>query len=150
MVNFGEDRRTELAISTLLTSTPGPTGSFKVCSDGEENGVRKAMGSYRTYLSLVKLQPWFLSLQWKICLSAELQSWLLRLQWKTWPQAEHSDDDPETGCVSFVFSLVLSLAVTLIFCWPQNQEGPPLCSCLEFWSIVWLPLEASGSRAFGL
>ena len=30
--------------------------------------VRKAMGSYRTYLSLVKLQPWFLSLWWKTCL----------------------------------------------------------------------------------
>ena len=26
------------------------------------------MGSYRTYYSLVKLQPWFLSLQWKTCL----------------------------------------------------------------------------------
>ena len=30
------------------------------------------MGSYRTYSSLVKLQPLFLSLQWKICLWAEL------------------------------------------------------------------------------
>ena len=32
-----------------------------------ESGMRKATGSYRTYLSLVKLQPWFLRLQWKIC-----------------------------------------------------------------------------------
>ena len=27
--------------------------------------MRKATGSYRTYSSLVKLQPWFLSLRWK-------------------------------------------------------------------------------------
>ena len=27
--------------------------------------MRKATGNCRTYLSLVKLQPWFLSLQWK-------------------------------------------------------------------------------------
>ena len=30
--------------------------------------MRKATGSYRTYSSLVKLQLWFLSLWWKICL----------------------------------------------------------------------------------
>ena len=30
-----------------------------VCTDARENGVWKATGSYRTYLSLVKLQPWF-------------------------------------------------------------------------------------------
>ena len=43
----------------------------------KESGVqRKAIESYRTYSSLVKLQPWFLSLQLKTCL---------------W--AEHSDDD---------------------------------------------------------
>ena len=35
----------------------------------------KAMGSYPTYLSLVKLQPWFLSLQLKTCLWTELQPW---------------------------------------------------------------------------
>ena len=30
--------------------------------------VQKAMASYRTYSSLVKLQHWFLSLRWKTCL----------------------------------------------------------------------------------
>ena len=30
--------------------------------------MRKAAGSYRTYSSLVKLQPWFLSLLWKTCI----------------------------------------------------------------------------------
>ena len=55
--------------------------------------LRKATGSYRTYSSLVKLQRWFLSLRWKICLWAELQAWCLNLQWKTCPWAEHSDDD---------------------------------------------------------
>ena len=49
-------------------------------------------GSYRTYLSLVKLQPWFLSLRWKACLWAELQPWCLSVQWKTYPWAEHSCD----------------------------------------------------------
>ena len=35
--------------------------------------MRKATGSYRTYSSLVKLQPKLLSLQWKASLWAELQ-----------------------------------------------------------------------------
>ena len=48
---------------------------------------------HRTYLSLVKLLPWFISLQWKTYLWAELQPWFLRLQWRTCPWAEHSDDD---------------------------------------------------------
>ena len=46
-------------------------------------------GSYRTYSSLVKLQPRFLSLQWKTSLWAELQPWCLSLQWRTCPWAEH-------------------------------------------------------------
>ena len=41
---------------------------FKVCSDARVSGVWKATGSYRTYSSLVKLQPWFLSLRRKTCL----------------------------------------------------------------------------------
>ena len=51
--------------------------------------VRKATGSYRTYSSQVKLQPWFLSLQWKTYIWAELQPWCLSLQWRTCPWAEH-------------------------------------------------------------
>ena len=43
------------------------------------------MGSYPTYLSLVKLQPWF-----------------LRMQWKTCPWAEHSDDDDDDDRFNFV------------------------------------------------
>ena len=39
--------------------------------------MRKATGSYGTYSSLVKLQPWFLSFRWKTCLWAELQPWRL-------------------------------------------------------------------------
>ena len=53
-----------------------------------ESGVRKATGRYRTYSSLVKLQPRFLSLQWKTCLSAELQPWCLSLQWRICPWGE--------------------------------------------------------------
>ena len=51
--------------------------------------MRKATRSYRTYSSLVKLQPWFLSLRWKICLWAELQPRFVSLQWRTCPRAEH-------------------------------------------------------------
>ena len=40
-----------------LTSSLVPLGSFKVCSDAKESGVRKATGSYRSYASLVKRQP---------------------------------------------------------------------------------------------
>ena len=36
-----------------------------------------------------KLQPKFLSLQWKTCLWADLQPWWLSLQWRTCPWAEH-------------------------------------------------------------
>ena len=45
-------------------------------------------GINRTYSSLVKLQPWLLSLRWKTSLWAELQPWCLSLQWKTFPWAE--------------------------------------------------------------
>ena len=51
--------------------------------------MRKARESYHTYLALVKLQPWFLSLQWKTCLWTELQPSFLRLQWKICPWAKH-------------------------------------------------------------
>ena len=45
-----------------------------------KSGVRNTTGSYRTHSSLVKLQPWFLSLWWKTCLWTELQHWCLSLQ----------------------------------------------------------------------
>ena len=70
VVNFGEVRRAQLTKSILLTSSLVPWDifrSFKVCSDAE------ATGSHRTYSSLVKLRPRFLSLQWKTCLWAELK-----------------------------------------------------------------------------
>ena len=57
--------------------------------------LRKATGCYRTYLFLVKLQPWFLNLRWKTCLCAELLPWCLSLQRKTCPWAELSDDDDD-------------------------------------------------------
>ena len=59
--------------------------------------VRKATGSYRTYLSLVKLQPGFLSLWWKICFWAELRPWFLSLQWRTCSWVEYSYDDDING-----------------------------------------------------
>ena len=53
--------------------------------------VRKTTGSYHTYSSLVKLQPRFLSLQWKTCLSAELQPWCL--SFSEGPALGHNTDD---------------------------------------------------------
>ena len=73
-------RSAQLAKSTILISTLVPLGSFKVCSDAKERGVRKATERYRTYSCLVKLQLWFLSLRWKTCLWAELQPSCLSFQ----------------------------------------------------------------------
>ena len=58
-----------------------------------ESVVRKATGSYRTYLSVVKLQLWLLSLRWKTCLRQNFTFGSLHLQWRTCPWAEHCDDD---------------------------------------------------------
>ena len=69
VVNFSEVRKVQLAKSTLLTSTFVSLESFKICSDIKE---RLMCGKQREATapieSLVKLQPWFLSLRWKICL----------------------------------------------------------------------------------
>ena len=72
--------------------------------------------SNRTYPSLVKLQPGFLSLRWKTCLWAELWPWFLSFQWRTWPWAEHSDGDeckashPITSYCSAVAANIWTLA----------------------------------------
>ena len=85
VVNFCEDRRAQLVKSTHLH-----VGAPRIFSDllrsvqmlKRESGLRKATGSYCTYLSL-NVQPWLLSLQWKTCLGTELQLRFLRLQRKT-------------------------------------------------------------------
>ena len=62
---FSEDGRTQLAklhSPHLLVVVRG------IFSDAKERGMRKETGSYRTYSSLVKLQPWCLSLLRKTCL----------------------------------------------------------------------------------
>ena len=62
----GEVQRAQLAKSTLLTSTLVPLGSFKICSDAKERvGCRKKQEATAPIQSLVTLQSWFLSLQWK-------------------------------------------------------------------------------------
>ena len=63
-------------------------------------GCGKQTGSYRTYSSLVKLQPCFLSLRWKTFLLVELQPKFLHLLWRTCSWAELSDDD---AIVKFTF-----------------------------------------------
>ena len=88
VVNFGEVRRAQLAKSTLMTSSRCPWDifrSFKVCSDAKE---RVGCGKQPHLFIPSKLQPSFMSLQWKTCLWAELQSWCLSLQWRTCPWAE--------------------------------------------------------------
>ena len=63
---------------------------FKVCSDAKERvGCRKQQEATAPIQSLVKLQPWFLSLRWKTFLWAELQPGFLCLQWRTCPWAEY-------------------------------------------------------------
>ena len=55
--------------STLLTSTLVPLGSFHIYSDAKERvGCRKQWEATAPIESLVKQQPWFLSLGWKTCL----------------------------------------------------------------------------------
>ena len=65
-MNFGEVRSAQLVKSTLLTSTLGPLGSFKVCSVAKERMERgKQREATARIKSLVKLQPWFLSFRWE-------------------------------------------------------------------------------------
>ena len=80
MVNFGETRRAQLVQSTLLTSTLVPVGSFRVCSDTKESGVRKATGSYLTYSIPSKTAALVPEFVVEDLPSAELQPRSLRLQ----------------------------------------------------------------------
>ena len=61
MVNSGEVRSAKLAKSTLLTSTLGPLGIFSYLLKSVQMIKREwsteSNGRYRTYSSLVKLQP---------------------------------------------------------------------------------------------
>ena len=72
VTNFGEVRKAQLVKSTLLTSTLVSLGSFqifKICSGAKERaGSGKQWEATAPIQSLVKLQPWFLSLRWKTCL----------------------------------------------------------------------------------
>ena len=66
---FGEVRRDQLAKPTLLISSLVPLGSFKGCSGAKERmGCGKQREATAPIQSLVKLQPWILSLWWKTCL----------------------------------------------------------------------------------
>ena len=47
--------------------------------------LQREWGAESTYSSLVKLQPRFLSLQWKTCLWTELQPWCLSFAVKDLP-----------------------------------------------------------------
>ena len=71
MVNFGEVRRAHLAKSNLFTSMFVPWDlfrSFKGCSDAKKRVGAEKREATAPIQSLVKLQPWFLTLQCKTCL----------------------------------------------------------------------------------
>ena len=75
--------------------------------------MQKAMGSYHTYSSLVKLQPWFLSLQWKTCLRQNCSLGSCACCVRTCPWAEHSDDDDENKkkvVIAFVFMTLIIIS----------------------------------------
>ena len=62
-VQIYKNKPTTNFIIKLLSSILVPLGSFKICSDAKERmGCGKQREATITYLSLVKLQPWFLSL----------------------------------------------------------------------------------------
>ena len=114
VVTFGEVRRAQLANPL----SPGRWGTWDLFRSVQM--LKRVWGAESNWklphlLSLVKLQPWFLSLQWKTCLWTELQRWFLSLQWKTclwtelqrwflrlqWmtcPRAELSGDDVHLNC----------------------------------------------------
>ena len=65
--------------------------------------MRKATGSYPTYPSLVKLQPKFLSLQWKTCLWAEFAALVPEFAVKDLPLGRtHDDDDDDDEILTHV------------------------------------------------
>ena len=68
-MNFDEVRKAQLAKSTLLTSTSVPLGSFQIFLRSIQI-LKREWGAEVTapIQSLVKQQPWFLSLRWKTCL----------------------------------------------------------------------------------
>ena len=81
--------------------------------------MRKATGSYRTYSSLVKLQPRFLGLQWKTCLWAELQPWCPSLQRRTCPWAEH---------MMMMMMMMMNVELTPPRIYNTNTHGSDACS----------------------
>ena len=57
------------------------------------------MGSYRTYSSLVKLQHWFLSLQWPVFeQNCNLGAWVCSER----PALGHNSDDDDDGCYIYM------------------------------------------------
>ena len=53
VVNFGEVWRSQLAKSTLLTSTLVPLGPFKICSDAKE-----IVGCGKQWEATAAIHPW--------------------------------------------------------------------------------------------
>ena len=89
-MNFAEVRKTQLAKIHSPHLHVGVPGSFKVYSDAKERvGYVKERETTAPIQSLVKLQPWFLSFEWKTCLQQNCSLGFLLLQWRICPWAEH-------------------------------------------------------------
>ena len=93
-----EVRRALLAKSTPLPSMWCPSDlfrSFKVSSNAKERvGCGKQLEATASIKSLVKLQPWFLSLRWKTCLRQNCSPGFSACsEGPAFGQNTHDDDD---------------------------------------------------------
>ena len=117
--NFGEIQRAQLAKSTLLTSSLVPLGPlqifFKVCSEAKERvGCGNQREATAPIKSIVKMQPWFLSLRWKTCLRQNcILGFSACSEGSDFGQNTNDDDDPICVCRSPCLCLCLSLSLSL-------------------------------------
>ena len=113
VANFGEVRRAQIAKSILITYSLVPLRSFKVCSDIKER-VRcgKEQEATAPIKSLVKLQPWFLSLRWKTCLRQNCSLGLSAC--REGPAFGQNPDDDE--CFKFLYNTIWkSMGIIVLF-----------------------------------
>ena len=109
---------TQLAKSTLLIST---LVAREICSDAKERvGCGKQGVATAAIQSMVKLQPWFLSLQWKTCLwqNCSLGFCACSEGPALGQNTDDDDDDDETNSMiqQLIFlSLCILCSLTLVF-----------------------------------
>ena len=105
-------------------------------------GAQKAMGSYRRYSSLVKLQPWFLSLWSNTCLrqncrffmimmASDIRGWVgpkfARLRFTV---EKKTPEKPQPG--KFTRPGIESQR------WSHIYESTPVVQGLSYWTRLWI------------